>query len=502
MKFFIILIGLLTILFITRSRLNAQDKPVNVVYIMADDIGPGDIGFYHRERTGNTEIIPTPNIDKLVEKGMRFSNAHSPAALCAPTRYSVMSGNYPMRCYAPWGVWGGFGKNGIEKGQINIASVMNDAGYKTAFFGKWGFGSRFYQKGTTEFCNDTYGDVTADLSRIIDGGPSDLGFDYSCSLCAGIQSPPYAFYENDVWMKLKPDSKLITDESNRFNAGMNALKGKPFVGDSNWKTEAAGFILASKAANFIQLSVHENPNTPFFIYYCSQAVHTPHMAPLVFNGSKVKSSTPSNHGDMIRELDLQVGFIIDALKKNKVFDNTLIVFTSDNGGLNIAATEKSGHDSSNGLRASKGSIYEGGHRVPYFVQWAGVTPAGQVCSEPVLGTDLMATLVALTGGKLKNNRINDSFNILPLFKGEETSENRGCYTIQSAGSHPEVAIWENEWKLILKTEKTNDKVIVPIGLFNMKTNPNEHEDGNLIEDSEQKLRIERLTNKYIAIKNK
>lgn len=502
MKKYIILIALFSILFTITCRLNAQDEPVNVVYIMADDIGPGDIGFYHRERTGNTEIIPTPNIDKLIEKGMRFSNAHSPAALCAPTRYSVMSGNYPMRCYAPWGVWGGFGKNGVEKDQINIASVMNDAGYKTAFFGKWGFGSRFYQKGTTEFCNNTYGNENTDVSRIIDGGPSDLGFNYSISLCAGIQSTPYAFYENDVWMKLKPDSKLITEESNTFRAGMNARKNKPFIGDSNWKSEATGFILASKAADFIQVSVNENPNKPFFIYYCSQAVHTPHTPPIAFNGSKVKSTTPSNHGDMISELDMQVGFIIDALKKNNVFDNTMIVFTSDNGGLNIAETEKSGHDSSNGLRKSKGSIYEGGHRVPYFVQWPGVTPAGQVCAEPVLGTDLMATLVALTGGKLKENRINDSFNLLPLFKGEVISERREYYTIQSAGNHPEVAIWENEWKLIFETEKTNDKVLVPIGLFNLKTNPKEHENGNLIEDSEQKSRIERLTNKYIAIKNK
>jgi arylsulfatase A-like enzyme len=370
---------------------------------------------------------------------------------------------------------------------------MNDAGYKTAFFGKWGFGSRFYQKGTTEFCNDFNGNDKTDVSRIIDGGPFDLGFNYSCSLCAGIQSPPYAFYENDVWMKLKPDSKIIFKGANR---------GKPFLGDSNWKTEAAGFILASKAADFIQISINENPNKPFFIYYCSQAVHSPHTPPETFNGSKVKSSTPSTHGDMISELDMQVGFIIDALKKNNVFDNTLIVFTSDNGGLNIAETEKSGHDSSNGLRASKGSIYEGGHRVPYFVQWPGVTPSGQVCTEPITGTDLMATLVALTGGKLKDNRINDSFNLLPLLKGEETSQSRKYYTIQGAGRDHQVAICENEWKLILNVDKKNEQVSASTGLFNMEINPYENENGNLIEDPEQKLRIERLINKYNGIKNK
>jgi arylsulfatase A-like enzyme len=490
MKKNVILIVLLNILFVSTGKLNAQDKPVNVVYIMADDIGPGDIGFYHRERTGNKEVIPTPNIDKLIEQGMRFSNAHSPAALCAPTRYSIMSGNYPMRSYAPWGVWGGFGKNGIEKGQKNIATVMIDAGYNTAFFGKWGFGSRFYQKGTSEFCTDFHGNENTDVSRIIDGGPKDLGFDYSCSLCAGIQSPPYAFYENDVWMKLKPDSKLVFKEGN---------KNKHFLGDSNWKTEEAGFILASKTAEFIHRSVKENPKKPFFIYYSSQAVHAPHRPPLTFNGSEVKSSTPSSHGDMIRELDMQVGFIIDALKRNKLIDNTLIVFTSDNGGLNIAETEKSGHDSSNGLRASKGSIYEGGHRVPYFVQWPGVAPAGQVCNEPVTGTDLLATLVALTGGKLKNNRINDSFNVLPLFKGEQTTENRDYFAIHGAGSKHQVCIYENEWKLILQIDKKTEKVSNATGLFNMQLNSFEKEEENLIKDLNQEERIKRMTKQYIEI---
>ncbi|WP_282124704.1 sulfatase family protein [Algibacter mikhailovii] len=471
---------------------SAQNQSVNVVYIMADDIGLGDIGFYHRERTGNKEIIPTPNIDKLIENGMRFSNAHSPAALCAPTRYSVMSGNYPIRSYAPWGVWGGFGKNGIEKGQKNIATVMNDAGYKTAFFGKWGFGSRFYQKGTTEFCHDNYGNIDVDISRIIDGGPLDLGFNYSCSLPAGIQNSPYAFYENDVWMKLKPNSELIVK---------NGKGRKPFLGDSNWKTEDAGFILVSKTAEFIKSAVNENPKKPFFIYYCSQAVHSPHRPPLTFNGSKVKASTPSNHGDMIRELDMQVGFIIDALKKNDVFKNTLIVFTSDNGGLNIAETEKAGHDSSNGLRSYKSSIYEGGHRVPYIVRWPGITPSGVTCTEPVLGTDLMATLVELTGGELDDNRINDSFNILPFFKEEKTSENRIYYTVQSAGKNPYVAIWENDLKLILKTEKTNDKVLVPTALFNITKNPYEYEKDNLIHDAEYKFKISQLIVKYNEIKN-
>jgi arylsulfatase A-like enzyme len=483
-----IVIGLTGIKF----TLIAQDKPVNVVYIMADDIGPGDVGFYHRERTGNKEIISTPNIDKLIEQGMRFTNAHSPAALCAPSRYSVMSGNYPMRCYAPWGVWGGFGENGVQKGQLTIARVMNDAGYNTGFFGKWGFGSQFYQKGTTEFCTDFHGNENTDVSRIIKGGPIDLGFDYSCSLCAGIQSPPYAFYENDVWMKLKPGSRLVFKDGNG---------DKPFLGDSNWKTEEVGFILASKAADFIHRSVSNDPLKPFFIYYCSQAVHAPHKPPVTFNDSDVKSTTPSAHGDMISELDMQIGFIIEALRKNNVLDNTLIVFTSDNGGLNIAETERSGHDSSNGLRESKGSIYEGGHRVPYIVQWPGVTPAGKVCTEPVTGTDLMATLTALTGGTLKNNRINDSFNLLPLFKGEITYENRKYYPIQGSGTDHRVAIWENEWKLILQIDERTEEVSSKLALFNMEHNPYEAENENLINDPNQKIRIERLLNKYNEIKN-
>jgi len=477
-----------------------RETPPNVVFIMSDDIGLGDIAFYHRERTGDKEIIPTPNLDRLIERGVRFDDAHTSAALCAPTRYSVMTGNYSFRCHKPWGVWGAFEPSAIQKGQATVAEVMKSAGYKTGFFGKWHLGGDWYKKGSKEiYTGNAFGSDEVDFSRIIDAYPNKLGFDYSCQLPAGIQNSPYMFYENGVWMPLEKDSEIKIEKDSR---GKKTKSNRAQGADSHWEASKAGPVLAKKTISFIKKHHSSNPEKPFFIYYCSQAVHVPHNPPVTFDGKKVKGKTLSDHGDMIYELDLQVGAIVKTLSELDILDKTIIIFTSDNGGLDMESTESTGHDSSNGFRESKGSIYEGGHRVPFFVSWPnGQRKKGVVSNEQIMTHDLMATMYALTGQTKPDNQGIDSYNILPLICSEKGAKGREVMMIQSAGGNPYLAIRKGDWKLIMKTDKSDSKR-EPVALFNIRTNPYEDESENYIAKPEMQNKVKNLLATYNTIRDK
>lgn len=481
---------------------NSESSPAafpNVVFILADDIGQGDMGFYHRERTGSPEVIPTPHIDKLAESGMRFDDAHTVSSLCAPSRYSIMTGNYSFRCHKPWGVWGSFERSAVGEGQITLGQIMQNAGYSTAFFGKWNMGGEWLVKGSKQrYSGITTGDETVDFSEIVGGAPNHMGFDYSLMVPQGIQDNPFAFYENGKWMPLSENSKIIVNPT--LTGGFNDRFHKRFS-DSHWKTSAVGEILASHAIDFIDRSVKENPKKPFFIYYCSQAVHVPHEPPVFFLGEQVKGTTLSAHGDMIRELDMQVGALVEVLKRKGLYENTIFIFSSDNGGLNIAPTERTGHDSSNGFRGSKTSIYEGGHRVPLIVAWPSRIKARKVSKEPVMIQDLAATFYALTGQLVPEDKVMDSFNLLPLLLGKPGAKGREVIYSQENASRARVAIRRDNWKLIIQSDKNDHQKRVPVELYNLKDNPTEEEAKNLISDTGQKERIAELLELYNQIRD-
>ena len=301
------------------------DKP-NIVLVLADDIGPGDIAYYHKLRTGKEAIAPTPNIDLLIKQGIRFSNAHSPASLCAPSRFSMLTGNYPYRNKnGTFGVWASHRDTGIDPQFTTSARIAKKSSYRTAFIGKWGLGGQMYAKGTQKAFKG-WGVDGIDFSQRAKG-PNDYGFDYSCELPQGIQGVPFAFYENKKWMPLKKDSvlKLISPKQTMYDISRkhNDLGG---IGDSNWDPRLAGSVLTSKAIQFIEDHQKNHADQPFFLYYCTQAVHIPHTPPKELNGVKIAGSTPGVHGDMIRELDVQVGMLREALNKNGVADNTLFIF--------------------------------------------------------------------------------------------------------------------------------------------------------------------------------
>ncbi|MFY0607650.1 MAG: arylsulfatase [Cyclobacteriaceae bacterium] len=465
------------------THITSAQKP-NVLLIMADDIGLGDIGYYHKVRTGQAPIIATPNIDALIAEGMRFSDAHSPASLCAPTRFSMLTGNFSYRNTGHvWGVWNPETETGIDPSFTTIARIAKSGGYQTAFFGKWGLGG-------------VWNGRSSDPSQYekMDGGAQSFGFDYALELPQGIQNAPFAFYENGEWMKLKETSELVQltfeqtqyDESERY-------KKREGLGDQYWDPSLAGPILTEKVVNYIK---NQSGEKPFFLYYCSQAVHVPHTPAFNLNGVAVSNTTPNKHGDMIKELDVQVGMMVQALKAQGLYENTLVVFTSDNGGLSHYNAK--GHESSNGYTGSKGSIYEGGHRVPFIAVWPGKIKPNSSSDVTVVGQDMVATMAALTESQNLGGQILDAANLLPLFNSQSKQHVRThlLHQSQSKGG-PYYALRQGEWKLVMRTEKREDfDNLEVIGLYNLNENQEETNATNLMDMAENKGRVEQMLKKY------
>lgn len=485
---------LLLLVFIFTNTTNAQNKP-NIVLIMADDIGLGDIGYYHTQRTGNKPVVPTPNIDKLIDTGMRFSDAHSPASLCAPTRFSMMTGNYSYRNEkGPWGVWGPDRDAGIEPNFSTIGRIAKKGGYNTSFFGKWGLGGDWDSK-------------PKDISGYekIKKGASYYGFDYSVALPEGIQNVPYAFYKNGKFMPIKEDSKLskIPFEQLKY---FDEKKRKPggSIADSNWDPSLAGPILAENAVSYIHKQ--KKSKKPFFLYYCSQAVHVPHTPSIKLDGEKIAGETGENHGDMIKELDVQVGMIVSALKKNKMYENTLIIFTSDNGGLPNSkyspSLEKAGHDSSGGLNGYKGSIYEGGHKIPFVAVWSGHIKPNTQSDVPMIGHDVVPTVAEIIKVSLEKTKVLDASSLVPILTESSKEPIHEFMMYQSQkGKGGYYAIRQDEWKLIMSVKKRDlfDDLKV-VGLYNLTENPLEKTSENLKDNNEFKEKIIFLKNKFLELR--
>ncbi|WP_303317231.1 arylsulfatase [Flavivirga abyssicola] len=487
--------GMITMSY-SQIRKNKTDKP-NVIVVLADDIGVGDISFYRNLSKGKV-ILETPHIDNLAEQGMIFTNAHAPAALCATSRYGIMTGNCNYRSPVPWGVWSGYAKSVFTPEQITLGKLMKNANYNTAFFGKWHMGTSFKKLDDPNaiFVEKGKLSLNVDITKIVAGGPQQNGFDYSFSLPSGIQNVPYAVYENSKWFPLGKDSEVThITKAEMLKKGV-VLNKKEGLGDSNWHPSLIGPLLINKTTNHIaELSKKEKP---FFIYYCSQAVHLPHNPPKELNGIQIAGTTPSSHMDMIKELDVQIGMMIQELKKQGVYENTVFIFTSDNGGLyGNKKTRQSGHKPSDIYRGKKNDPYEGGQRVPFIAVWPGKIESNQISSKPILGLDILATLAGITEQEIPKGQAEDSSNLLSVLKGD-TNANPHPYLMIQGGAEREAMIIENEWKLIIQFDKKDktDTVRTPVALFNLKDNISENEEFNFINDAKYKDKVASLLKKY------
>lgn len=489
---------ILTLLLLISGNFTIAEKP-NIIFIMADDLGLGDISHHVRTQMNKEPLFETPAIDSLARQGLWFTDGHSSTALCSPTRYCVMTGNNNYRSYAPWGVWGTFRETAFRSGDVTLGSVVREAGYATGFIGKWHLGGDFLDKKSGKFYRgNDHGnpDSTVDLSTFVGHGPKFCGFDYDFTLPCGIQGPIYTAYENETWYPLNSDSKIIyLSEETALDPAFISDKGSG-LGDSHWDARAMGKIISAKAVDFINAKA--NQNKPFFLYYCSPQVHKPHCPTDTFDGKKIKGQTPSRHLDTVLDLDMQVKRIVNALKANAVYDNTLLVFVSDNGGLQVDPdTIASGHRSNGGWAGCKNSPLEGGHRVPFFVVWPGHIKSGTT-AEPAITHDMLATFAALVGTPIPQDQAQDSNNLLPLLTGKEQFKQRDFIVLQ-AGSQNEVIYRKDPWKLIIQS---NNECTMwePKSLFNLKDNPSENPAFNFANNPEYKQLVDKMLAEYLDIR--
>ncbi len=475
-----------------------RSAPPNVLVFLMDDMGIGDCKVYNSECK-----VKLPNLEKLAENGMVFSDAHAPAAVCAPTRYSILTGNYPWRGRNENGTWLFHMSSQILPGQRTLGHLMRQAGYHTAFLGKVHLGGSVYSKSTGQAkrnFKDGFRDF--DFSRKIEDTPASLGFDYAYELPQGIQGSPYLALEN---------GKLVGNESElrEWKAGTygNSVIEADGFGSPDWDSSMAGPILTEKALNFIRRHASQNQSSairkPFFMHYCSQSCHVPHTPPDMLAGKKVKGSTPDTHLDMLVEADVTLGLFVEELKRQGELENTLILFTSDNGGLarGPVGLQNGDHNSNAGLRGSKAQIYEGGHRVPFIASWGNGAKNSPIQagsqSKALIGLqDLFATFAELTTQSMKTGDGLDSQSFLGILLGENKSTERSELLVQANNGkyfnqQSKKALRENQWKLIATKE------LKPVELYDLASDPAESR--NRIEESAQSQRVQRMSSNLQSV---
>ena len=421
----------------------AAQKP-NIIVILADDLGYGDVQCNNPERGK----IPTPNIDRLAAQGVRFTDGHSSSGVCSPSRYALLTGRYHWRTRLQAGIVGVWGEPLIAPDRMTIASLTKQHGYQTAAIGKWHLGWNWPISDEQKplFKNFGAANPTATeahrtawktvFSQPIPGGPITHGFD----LYFGTDVPnwpPYCFIQNDRTLGI-PSELLPADKLARNNQA--SLQG-PALED--WQLEPILPALADRAVTFISEAAKKSES--FLLY---MPLTTPH-TPLAVNAAwKGKSGLNNACADLIMETDDVVGRVLTALEKSGKADNTLVVFTSDNGFASYVGAkdlERQGHFPSGPLRGYKADVYEGGHRVPFLVRWPGVVKPGRVSHQLVHHADLIATFADVLGTKLPENAGEDSFSLLPLMKGEDNPVREHAVSCASSGI-PGLRV--GSWKLI------------------------------------------------------
>ncbi len=391
-------------------------KP-NVLIFFSDDVGWGDIRCYNDV---DGAIMQTPNIDQLAKDGMRFTDAHA-RSLCAPSRYSVMTGNYPFRTKSLG--WVISTTSSVRPGQKTIAQMFQELDYNTAFFGKWHMGGQVYGlDGNIIPPTFKLDPKKADWKRPMLKGPTSLGFDYSFFSHSGVQGAPYFYLENDI-MVGDPEQIMFWEKgvhTNQNNRYVTEIEKKGY-GLPDWDSTKTGEHFTKKALEFIDRHVAAQSDKPFFMHFCSQCIHTP-MTPGEFMGKPVAGVTGSTHTDMLYEMDLQFGALLDRLEKHGLLENTMVIYTSDNGPWEDLSPES--YDSSAQWRGRKGEAWEAGHRVPFIIRWDGRIKPDSVCDKLIDIVDLFPSFATILGGEVGEGHALDGLDVSPYFFGDESRELR------------------------------------------------------------------------------
>ena len=411
----------------------AEASKPNIIFVLFDDLGYGQPPSYNAK-----SALRTPNLDRFATQGMRFTDAHTAAAVCTPTRYGVLTGRYPSRI-GQFGVLTTFSKPIIPAGRTTVASLLKAQGYTTACIGKWHLGMDWVD-------GKPGSEKEVPIGAKMTGGPNALGFDY--------------FYG---FTHARNIGTII--EQDHVAAHVEPVENQP--------------LMAKKAVEWID---QRKAGEPFFLYYPLGIPHEPIVPSDEFagkSGAKDVVKQDPKYGDWLYEGDAFLGKILDALERNHLAENTLIIVTSDNGAE---------HRAYEPLRESKRSIYEGGHRVPFMVRWPGKVKPSSVNDHTVCLNDLMATAAEITGAKIPDNAGEDSVSLVSELLGTSKDGVREATVHQSAAG--DLAIRQGPWKMIFHKGGQRE-------LYNLQTELSETRDV-LAANAEIATKLTALVQRYIA----
>lgn len=415
-------------------------RPPNIVLILTDDLGYGDLSCYN-----SRSKIATPHIDQLAAQGMRFTDAHSPATVCTPTRYGLLTGQMAFRVPNGGTVFtGAGGPSLIADERLTLPEMLRQQGYSTAIFGKWHLGLTFFDQQNRPINDNRIEAVSRiDYSRPITGGPLDHGFDsFFGTACCPTTDWLYAFIDGNR-IPVPPTEKIDRSKLPKHPYSIDCRDG--FIAPG-FPMEEVDLVFLKKSIGFLETHHRETPDRPFFLFHSTQGVHLPSFAAPQFKGA----TQAGPHGDFIHQLDWTVGQLMGTLDKLGLADHTIVIFTSDNGpeATTVIEMRKSHeHDGARPWRGVKRDAWEGGHRVPFLVRWPEKIRSGTSDQLTSL-TDLMATLASVTGATLPDHAAEDSYDMLPAWTGEASGRIRPHLLMQAFRGKATLSIRKDRWKYI------------------------------------------------------
>ena len=451
---------------------SAQPRTPNIVVVLADDLGYGDVGAFNSRGR-----IPTPHLDRLAREGMRFTDAHTPSAVCTPTRYGLLTGRYPWRTRLARGVLWGNGDALIEPGRATLASLLHRRGYHTAGVGKWHLGLRWAAKpGSTPDRTTNTENASVDwidYTRPIADAPTDHGFDEYFGLPASLDMRDYIYIEGN--RVVEPPTGSIAGAPVTVPA-----YHRPGRAGGTFRPENVLADFTSRAVRYVRERGRDNK--PFFLYLALASPHTPVLPTARFAGR----TGLGPYADFVAETDASIGELLQALEDSDAARNTIVIFASDNGPAPIANMIEDlrvkGHDSAGGWRGAKQDLYEGGHRVPFIVRWPGVVAAGSSSDAAIGLIDVFATIAGVVGEPLTAGMAEDSVSFLPALRNPAAAFDRGAALVMQSGPGF-FAVREGKWKLCLapgsgglsgpRPGSPEEKTLPPVQLFDLQADPSE-----------------------------
>ncbi|NNE00067.1 MAG: arylsulfatase [Pirellulaceae bacterium] len=453
-------ISLFTCAFVSLNQsvqLRASESP-NVIVVMADDLGIGDVS-----PTNPDCKISTPRLQQMADEGLTFMDAHTPSSVCTPTRYGLLTGRYNWRSRLAKGVLSGTSEHLIPADRPTLGHLMRSAGYHTAMIGKWHLGWDWHKQ-----------EGKIDFSKPVTNGPDINGFDQYYGHCGSLDMPPY------VWV----DTGRITAQPDR-EEGVTS-KQDPYgwyrkgpIGSDFKIEEVLPHLFDKSIAHVKERAESAKSGKPFFLYLALPAPHTPIVPVAPFKDA----SGINPYADFVMQVDHHIGELLDAVEQAGIDQNTLVVFTSDNGcspQANFEVLEQHGHDPSAHYRGHKADIYEGGHRVPLIARWPSKIDAGRETTALACLTDIYSTLEEITGQPRKALGGEDGYSLLPVFSGGDSSGRDALISHSIGGSF---AIRQGRWKLCLcagsggwsapRENVAKKQGLPPMQLFDLETDPAE-----------------------------